>query len=256
LKHSPRLSRTPSNLPDSVHQQLSMYAVAATAAGVGMLAFVQPSEAKIVYTPAHVNIVQNRGVFHFDLNHDGISDFGLLNFFRTNSSGTAGSLLANGEDNGAGSIWSLRCAGNRSYYCAAALPKGTKVGPKGQFSRRQNLIMAGGDAKVGKLGSWRNVDQAYLGIRFVIKGKTHFGWARVKVRVKNNFSITGILTGYAYETIPGKAIIAGATHGPADAPTNDVAPAASLTNPFPDKPQPGSLGALAGCVRTAFEVGH
>jgi hypothetical protein len=68
--------------------------------------------------------------------------------------------------------------------------------------------------------------QAYLGLRFYFKGAIHYGWARVKVRSysrRANFTVT--LTGYAYETIPDKPIIAGATKGPDE--------------------EAGSLGALA-----------
>jgi hypothetical protein len=50
MKQSARVSRTPSNLSDSVHQHLNMYALAASAAGVGVLALVQPANARIVYT--------------------------------------------------------------------------------------------------------------------------------------------------------------------------------------------------------------
>jgi hypothetical protein len=55
MKRSSRLRKT-AKLSESVHHQLNMYALAATAAGVGMLAFVQPSEAEIVYTPSHLAI--------------------------------------------------------------------------------------------------------------------------------------------------------------------------------------------------------
>lgn len=48
-----RTPRAPIKLADSVHQQPNMYALAAGAAGVGELAFAQPVEARIVYTPAH-----------------------------------------------------------------------------------------------------------------------------------------------------------------------------------------------------------
>ena len=48
--------------------------------------------------------------------------------------------------------------------------------------------------------------------------------------------IKAVLLGYAYETIAGKAIIAGATSGP------DAEPAASLN---PRTPEPATLGALA-----------
>jgi hypothetical protein len=47
MKRPPRVLRTPFKLRDSVHQQASMYALAATAAGVGMLALAQPAEAKM-----------------------------------------------------------------------------------------------------------------------------------------------------------------------------------------------------------------
>jgi hypothetical protein len=83
--------------------------------------------------------------------------------------------------------------------------------------------------KTGSCGEWlgKSNFQAYLGLKFTIKGKIHFGWARVKVdtlQTQQKFSAT--LTGYAYETIPGKAIIAGATKGP-----DDGEPSASFTTP-------------------------
>ena len=67
--------RRTADLSDSTHQQLTMYAVAAAAAGVGMLALAQPSEAKIVYTPANAQIGGAVGKLNLDLNHDGITDF-------------------------------------------------------------------------------------------------------------------------------------------------------------------------------------
>ena len=76
MKASP-LPRKTANLSESIHQQLSMYALAASAAGVGTLCFAMPAEARIVYTPVHVAIKANGGLFRFDLNHDGITDFTL-----------------------------------------------------------------------------------------------------------------------------------------------------------------------------------
>ena len=65
-----RSARIAADLSASVHHQLNMYVLAASAAGVGMLALAQPAEAKIVYTPAHV-ILHSNSVFNLDLNHDG-----------------------------------------------------------------------------------------------------------------------------------------------------------------------------------------
>jgi hypothetical protein len=60
-------------------------------------------------------------------------------------------------------------------------------------------------------GSWENggkgVKARYLGLMFHIKGKIHYGWARLSF--PNPQGAT--LTGYAYETIAGKPIVTGRT---------------------------------------------
>ena len=65
----------------------------------------------------------------------------------------------------------------------------------------------------GHGGNWINVTNQYLGLKFEINGKTHYGWARLSVQAVY-YTITATLTGYAYETIPNKPIIAGRTKGP------------------------------------------
>ena len=67
--------RKTANLSESTNRQLNKYALAAGAAGVGLLALVPPTEAKIIYTPAHIHIKVNGGLVELDLNHDGINDF-------------------------------------------------------------------------------------------------------------------------------------------------------------------------------------
>ena len=69
-------STRPSKLSDSMDRRLNMYALAAGAAGVGVLALTPPSEAKVIYTPAHIVIGAGQ-TYKLDLNHDGIVDFGL-----------------------------------------------------------------------------------------------------------------------------------------------------------------------------------
>jgi hypothetical protein len=238
MKASPKPRKT-ANLSESIHQQLTIYALAASAAGVGALGLGQTAQAKIVYTPANVNIAQNGGLITFDLNHDGIPDFGLSNKFKSFSSNE---------------LWTLKAVqarqaneireGKPCYeeeLCAAALPQGAKIGLKGQFQQdpTSGLLMmqlAACDS-CSNNGPWLNVKQAYLGLKFVIKGKTHFGWARVKLSHPVYGPIHATLTGYAYETIPGKAIIAGATKGP-----DDAEPTAAFSS---HTPEPATLGALA-----------
>jgi hypothetical protein len=50
-----------------------MYALAATAAGVSMLPLTLPSEAKVVYTKAHIVLNRHSGI-NLDFNRDGVPD--------------------------------------------------------------------------------------------------------------------------------------------------------------------------------------
>jgi len=175
MKLSSRPVRTPSSLSDSLHRQLNLYAVAASAAGVGMLA--QSAEAVIVYTPAHTTI--NRGfpgILHLDLNHDGNSDFRFENWWNSDSDGTVGflSVLPSAANGIRG-----YSTGNNFVFFASALRVGQKIGPKQQFvSPRQNDWMW---LASDSFGQWDDVNNRYLGLRIVIKGKTHYGWARLNV---------------------------------------------------------------------------
>jgi hypothetical protein len=93
-------------------------------------------------------------------------------------------------------------------------------------------------------GRWFNATKRYLGLKFEINGKIHYGWTRLSVIGRQR--ITATLTGYAYETIPNKPINAGQAKSATDDPTNeDSGPGASVTNPFLDSPQPAALGLLA-----------
>jgi hypothetical protein len=73
-----RSARVAADLSASVHHQLNMYVLAASAAGVGMLALAQAANAKIIYTPAH-HVIRKNGHLNIDLNHDGAPDFTVFN---------------------------------------------------------------------------------------------------------------------------------------------------------------------------------
>ena len=68
--------------------------------------------------------------------------------------------------------------------------------------------------KSDAFGPWVHVTNRYLLLKFTINGKFHYGWARLNVRVPyREFELAVTLTGYAYETIPGKGIVADKTKG-------------------------------------------
>jgi hypothetical protein len=86
------------------------------------------------------------------------------------------------------------------------VPKRKRIGPKADFQHNNNFgaVMAVADPSLS-CGVWlgKSNFQAYLGLKFTIKGNIHFGWARVKVdTLQRPFSAT--LTGYAYEPSPAK----------------------------------------------------
>jgi hypothetical protein len=69
-----RPARVPSQLSESLRGRLNAYTLAASAAGVGVLALVQPVGAKIVYTKIH-RVVSINNPHKLDLNHDRTTDF-------------------------------------------------------------------------------------------------------------------------------------------------------------------------------------
>jgi len=109
-----------------------------------------------------------------------------------------------------------------SIWWAAALRKNAPIGSNSAFKQASYLYMAYVGRNLGHLsghGPWIGNKRAYLGLKFKIDGKTHYGWARLHVLARLTSPVTArlimaTLTGYAYETIPNKAIIAGKTKGP------------------------------------------
>lgn len=68
-----------SRLSQSVHHRLNMYALAASAAGVGVLALAQPVDAKVIYTDSGSISIRWNHTYLLDLNHDGKTDFTIYN---------------------------------------------------------------------------------------------------------------------------------------------------------------------------------
>ena len=139
MKLSSQPPRTPLKLSASVHHQLDMYALAASAAGVGMLALASAAEAKVVYTPATMAVCSNCGPVALDLNHDGATDFQLALYHEYFSSGVAPLLGPHSHNpfmitapRHSNQAWAVKT--NWSFLCAAALPKGQVVGLTPLFS--------------------------------------------------------------------------------------------------------------------------
>jgi len=219
---------TPAALTEATHRRLNAYAIAAGAAGVGMLALTPTAQARIIYTPTH-RTIKTHHILHLDLNHDRIGDYLVSNksFCDSGICGRTLRVLPVASEN---QVVGAKGIGGPFY--AYALNRGVKIGPRQPFSGK---LMAASGTEYGSVGQWFNVSDRYLGLKFVIRGKLHYGWARFSVIIGGG-RITAALTGYAYETIPGKSIIAGQTKGPDEIGT--------IEPPAPTQ-QPATLGALA-----------
>jgi hypothetical protein len=237
-------SRPPTHLAPNLDKGLLGYAVAATAAGVGLLALAQPAEAKVIFTPSDIAIPY-MGSIQFDINHDGIPDFELAwncVGFCTSNGGVArhpsgfniqslvvGPLQAGGSVNAVMSTYGK--------WCAKELGKGHTIG-YGKHFQPSGLPLwkfnSGSGIRDTYFCQWHGKTNigGFLGLKFVVSGQTYYGWAHVLLTDFGPY-----LRGYAYEDTPGQSIVTGVTHGPDEA-NGATAPA------LPAR-QAASLGLLA-----------
>jgi hypothetical protein len=208
-----RSLRTPRILSDSLRRRLNMYALAASAAGVSVLALAPRVEGEVIYTPAHKWLPINR-FFSLDLNHDGVTDF---RFILASHSWSLGFSRGMSVRRGAStqSQNNLYTSNGGNHFWPLALPEGKMIGPKSPgFKGRSpggEMFFSGSSIVSGhqSSGPWLNIKgQAYLGVRFAIKGEVHYGWVRLG-NISRNKPAKVLLSGYAYQTIPNHAITAG-----------------------------------------------
>jgi len=226
--------RRTTNLSPSTQKRLNSYALAASAAGVGALSLALPAEAKIIYTGTH-HVIKQGDTYQLDVNHDGITDFTLINKYKATSSGFYATLSAAPAAGNGLEGW----VGPRPW--AFALKPGAAIGSRHYFPGQVLVLAASLAGSLTYEGSWVNVKNRYAGLQFKIGGKTHYGWARFSVQVVNRSSVTATLTGYAYETIPYKHIHAGQTKDTDETVAEPLKPA---SQPTPARQSP-TLGALA-----------
>jgi hypothetical protein len=182
----------PQNLAPRLTKRLLAYA-----AVVGAAAFIgcKGAAAEVVYTPIHKEIYLD---YSLDLNGDGIGDFQITTSYL---SGFNQLLVSPAIAFNKVAVVGKGCILHHTG--AAPLPSGAIIGPD-KFWGPKSACMASLFSWYSD-GPWVMQTRRYLGFEFVIDGKSHYGWARFDVRELASAAITG----YAYETIPGKPIVAG-----------------------------------------------
>jgi hypothetical protein len=240
LKRTPDQSRQPIHLASGLDKTLLGYAAAAGAAGVSLLALVQPAEGKVIFTPSNIAIPQNSGLVQFDLNHDGIPDFGISNVHFGDTRGIRApigsyashiTIVPAQASNEVGAVLSAR-----GTECAVEVGKGRRIGPHKNFQPNSLPMysIAGSASNPGMPHCpWGDNDGGFLGLKFVVSGQTYYGWAHISIS-NANYSITG----YAYEDTPNQPILSGATSGPDERTSLSADPVLPV-------PQAAGLGLLA-----------
>lgn len=241
MKQIPRPNRATKPLSCALNQRLNVYALAASAAGASLLAMPPALQAEVVFTPAQLAL--NNGPLAIDLNHDGVVDFTLSD----KSSGGPCCLYSRRLSVVGAFVGSSQNSIEGIGTNAVPLNAGAVIGPSDLFLAaplRMATAFNDSNSFFYVFGPFANKTNVFLGLRFVLDGENHYGWARFTL-VKAGFSgskpvVRAILNGYAYETVANTPIVAGATKGQS----------ASLATPSGESPtaatrQPAMLGLLA-----------
>jgi hypothetical protein len=207
-----------------LNRQISLYALAASAAGVSVLALAQPAQSEVVITKKTVPIAPSTFV-GISFANNGINDF---SFFLSAAFSSFSTLLdgynlsMRSLKNGKGIVGTRPTGAIRPD--VSALVRGAKIGPSADFvssvvgdfgvTVERSFIPYGGGPKqfVGKWGG--NPKNRYVGVRFLINGETHYGWVRLTVTTPPDKFISAKITAYAYETVANKPIQAGIVEAP------------------------------------------
>lgn len=231
-------------ISDIFDRRVGQYSIAAAVAGVGMLALMQPAAGEVVVTKKTIHIpLATDGMLQpvkISMANNGINNF----VFSMYTAGTYRHLLIGGS---ALSDQLLAVGGFDVY--AAAVRRGARIGPSNPTSPFFYYFGIGeisnsfSNSKFFR-GSWGgNHRNRYLGVRFPINGQTHYGWIRLTVTTNPKPHapfMSATITGYAYETLPNKAILAGTAESPSASPSAEAQLPKTLRN------QVGpSLGMLA-----------
>lgn len=230
------------SLLKSIDSRLKAYGMAAAAASVSVLALAEPALSKVVITNKNIPIPRCDGLgacpVKVDLNHDGIADFSF----------TLGYYGFGQNINSRGHIVPLAggaVVGGGPYSSASPLVRGAKIGPSAQFVSFSVDVERSSYCTTNSIrfkehnheGPWGgNHPNRFVGVRFLIQGKTHYGWIRLTVTTSETAPMSEEITEYGYETIANKTLGAGLA-------SSDSADGQAQAGT--DKPIAPSLGVLA-----------
>jgi hypothetical protein len=211
---------------DNIGKKLFAYALAAS---IGAILVPSEAAAKVVYTPIYAHTIDPIQGISIDLDHNGIVDFVVAssNFSGVNTVSVRPSVTGN----------QLLSTLSHGEPAAAALRPGAYIGTGAKFAANANYMAFSYQCADFQGGPWAYARGRYLGLKFIIRGNVHYGWARLNVGRCGT-----AMTGFAYETIPNRPIQAGLTQSSDDMGT--FVPQTLLREDSPAL-KPATLGLLA-----------
>ena len=262
----PNRSRKAVQLKEPLHHRLDAYALAATAAGVGLLACAFPAEATTVCNSASITLARTAS---FPLNpaHQQAAPFlvAQTTFYFSYSSGPAFWDRGFFEPNPQGVMLSP------SNNLPAALSEGALIGPSANFAKGNSYgllftyglgepgdhYLKGGGTMNKHRGNFKFGQTNYVGFRLLLSGQYHYGWARIEVAFHHNETFRRMLmsetriSGYGYESNPDTAIAAGDCSKTAASNagfTSNITPTDDLPETSSGALPPSSRGASLGLL--------
>jgi hypothetical protein len=189
-------------------KRLASYAAAAGGA-VALLGISDTADAKIVYTAVDVNFASTLPT-QYVLRPDRIHP--ALTLSIGNCSNYCTEFQAIGKNGGEIVGYPVRTKFSASDFGASPLAAGQRIGASGNFALDAKFAYAK-RISVFSCGSFfGQFGDGYFGFKFSIDGQTHYGWGRITtLSVEGGYGFT--LTGFAYETIPNRRILAGQEQG-------------------------------------------
>jgi hypothetical protein len=198
-------------LSPRINHQLHAYELAAIAAGVTLLAGSPQATARIVCRTANASLLGTQTV-RLNPASQQFPPFNLAQTFNAYST-TSGRFRH--EDR---AFFTPNTAGANDLLAAnglpAALAKGAVIGPNGNFGKGNSYGLLftygniGGGTTNHHQGNFPLRKADYVGYKFSISGKDHFGWMRLRVDIQKLQTVTNFLQ-FGFETVPGKALGAG-----------------------------------------------
>ena len=224
-------------LSKSLDQKLSAYALAAGAAGVAVIACAPAAEAAPVCKTLSTTLYRTM-TYSFNPAHQAIAPFDLAQTFNEVSSLTfsiRNRLFFTPNSRGANAV--LATNG-----WPADLQSGAKIGPGGNFGKGSsyglmfNYGPGSSATRSHHKGNLQFNATTYLGFKFLIAGRTHYGWLRLETKLSNNMTPYTYVQQYGFETAPNTGILAGScTSAPSASvksePASETPGAAKITMP-------------------------